>query len=315
LLDKILIDGAAAAGVEVREGFAVTDLIFEDNTVTGVRGSVSERARLVIGADGLHSHIAKAVHPEQYNEKPPLNAAYYSYWRDLPMEGRFETYIRPNRAFAAWPTNDDLTLVVFGWPFAEYPVIKHDPEHHIEEIVKLAPAFAERIRGAQRVEHLRGSFVHNFFRKPYGPGWALVGDAGYNKDYITAMGIQDAFRDAELCATAVEDAFTGKRSFDDAMRDYQLTRDQHVLPMFDLTTEFATLEPPPPELQQLFAAMHGNQIAMDGFARMMAGVTSPAEFFTDENLATILGHAMSGGQGGPHGVHADGSAPSGTPVG
>ncbi len=72
------------------------------------------------------------------------------------------------------------------------------------------------------------------------------------------------------------------------MGRYQATRDQQVLPMYELTTELATLEPPPPELQHLLAAVHGNQEAMDGFARVMAGVTSPAEFFSEENVGRIL---------------------------
>jgi hypothetical protein len=119
--------------------------------------------------------------------------------------------------------------------------------------------------------------VPNFFRKPYGPGWALVGDAGYNKDFITAQGIHDAFRDAELCVTALDEAFGGVRSFDAAMAGYQSRRDALVLPMYEFTTELATLEPPPPELQYLLAVMAGNQEAMDGFARVNGGVTSPEQ--------------------------------------
>ena len=128
----------------------------------------------------------------------------------------------------------------------------------------------------------------NFFRTPYGPGWALVGDAGYNKDPITAQGITDAFRDAELCAIALDHTFTGARSFDGAMGEYQRTRDQHVLPMFEFTCQLATLEPPPPQMQQLFGAIHGNQKAMDGFVQVNAGTISPAEFFSPENIGAIM---------------------------
>jgi 2-polyprenyl-6-methoxyphenol hydroxylase-like FAD-dependent oxidoreductase len=70
--------------------------------------------------------------------------------------------------------------------------------------------------------------VANWFRTPYGPGWALVGDAGYNRDFITAQGMQDAFRDAERCASALDEAFTGVRSFDAAMAAYQAARDTQV---------------------------------------------------------------------------------------
>lgn len=133
--------------------------------------------------------------------------------------------------------------------------------------------------------------VPNFFRKPFGPGWALVGDAGYNKDFITAQGIADAFRDAELCATALDEAFSGACSFPAAMARYQASRDQHVLPLYELTTQLATLEPPTPELAQLLAAVHGNREAMDAFVRVNAGVTSPSEFFSTENVERIYATA------------------------
>jgi 2-polyprenyl-6-methoxyphenol hydroxylase-like FAD-dependent oxidoreductase len=126
---------------------------------------------------------------------------------------------------------------------------------------------------------------------PYGPGWALVGDAGYNKDFITAQGITDAFRDAELCANALHEHLSGTRPFDEAMGEYQTTRDQHVLPMYEFTAQFAALQPPSPEEQQLMGAMHGNQEAMDGFARMFGGITSPAEFYSEANVGRIFAAA------------------------
>jgi 2-polyprenyl-6-methoxyphenol hydroxylase-like FAD-dependent oxidoreductase len=297
VLDKLLVDAASEAGVEVREAFTVEDVVIEDGGVTGVRGHgrggrpVTERARVVIGADGRHSRVARAVRPEQYHDKPPILAGYYSYWSGLPMNGRFETYDRPDRGFAAWPTNDDLTLVVGGWPVAEFEANKHDVEGNWLRMLDLVPEFAERVRGATREERFVGTFVENYFRRPYGPGWALVGDAGYNKDFITAQGIHDAFRDAELCATALDQAFSGARSYVNAMRDYQSARDAQVLPMYELTLEFAALEPPPPDLQRLLGAVHGNQDAMDAFARMNAGVLSPAEFFAEDNVQRILAGA------------------------
>ena len=184
--------------------------------------------------------VAEAVRPPQYNERPPLLAGYYTYWSDLPMDGRFETYIRARRGFAAAPTHDGLTLTVGGWPYAEFEANKKDVEGHFLKMFDLAPEFAARLHGATRVAPFAGTPVPNFFRKPYGPGWALVGDAGYNKDPITAQGITDAFRDAELCAVALDQAFTGARPFDDAMGEYQRTRDEHVLPMYEFTCQLAT---------------------------------------------------------------------------
>jgi 2-polyprenyl-6-methoxyphenol hydroxylase-like FAD-dependent oxidoreductase len=297
VLDKLLVDAAAEAGVEVREGFTVSEVVVDDGRVSGVRGhgangrTVSERARVVVGADGRHSLVARATTPEQYHDKPRLLAGYYAYWSGLPMDGRFRTWVRECRGFAAWPTNDDLTVVIGGWPFAEFEANKRDIEGNFLKMLELAPEFAERVHAATREARFVGTAVPNWFRKPYGPGWALVGDAGYNKDFITGQGMHDAFRDAELCAEALDEAFTGARPFEAAMGDYQATRDRQVLPMYELTTEFATLEPPPPEQQRLFAAMHGNQEAMDGFARVLGGVTSPAEFFSEENVGRILAAA------------------------
>jgi flavin-dependent dehydrogenase len=297
VLDKLLVDGASEAGAEVREGFTVEDVVVADGRVTGVRGhgkggkTVTEQAKVVIGADGRHSFVARAVRPEQYNERPQLLCGYYSYWSGLPMDGRFEVFIRPDRGWGAAPTHDDLTLVVAGWPFAEQEANKKDIEGNYLKMFELVPDFADRIRGAKREARFVGTAVPNFFRRPFGPGWALVGDAGYNKDFITAQGITDAFRDAELCATALDEAFSGARSFDVAMGQYQSTRDEDVLPMFEFTCQLATLEPPPPEMQQLLGAVHGNQEAMDGFARVNAGVTSPAEFFSEENVGRIFAAA------------------------
>lgn len=204
------------------------------------------------------------------------------------MNGRFETCIRPDRAFAAWPTNDDLTLIIAGWPYAEFEANRRDIEDNVRETLALSPSFAERVRAARREERFAGAAVPNYFRKPYGDGWALVGDAGYNKDFITAQGIQDAFRDAEQCATALDESFSGACSFDVAMGRYQAARDAQVLPIYEFTCQLATLESPPPEMQQLLAAISSNQSAMDGFARTVAGVTSPAEFFSEENIARIF---------------------------
>jgi 2-polyprenyl-6-methoxyphenol hydroxylase-like FAD-dependent oxidoreductase len=242
----------------------------------------------VVGADGLHSLVAKTVRPVQYHEKPRLMAGYYSYWSGLPMKGRLEVYIRPHRIWAVCATHDDLTLVVAAWPFHEFATNKTDIQGNYLKMFELAPEFAARIRGAKREARFVGRAVINFFRKPFGEGWALVGDAGYNKDFVTAQGITDAFRDAELCANALHQSLSGARTFDAAMAEYHSGRDHHVLPMYEFTTQLATLEPPPADLQQLLHAIHGDQAAMDGFVRVNAGVISPAEFFADENVSKIL---------------------------
>jgi flavin-dependent dehydrogenase len=299
VLDKILVDAAAEAGAEVRERFTVEDVVVEDGRVVGIRGhgeggqSVLERGRVVIGADGRNSHVAKAVGPRNYNEKPMLMWAYYSYWSGLPVDG-FETFARPDRGWAAAATNDGLTMLVVGWPYAEATAYKADAEANYLKTLELAPDFAGRVRAAKREERFAGGAVPNFFREPFGPGWSLVGDAGYTRDPITAQGISDAFRDAELCATALNETFSGRRSFDDAMSAYQRTRDAQVLPIYEFTTQLATLEAPPPEMQHVLGAIHGNREAMDGFASLTAGTLSPADFFDPAHIGQIMSAAATG---------------------
>ena len=300
VLDKLLVDAAAEAGAEIREGFSVEEVLIEDGCVVGIKGhakgaaSLTERARVIVGADGRHSLVAEAVRAEQYNDRPALLAPYYTYWSGLPMEGRFETYIRPLRGFGAAPTHDGLTMTVGGWPHAEFEANKKDVEGNFLKLFDLVPAFAERVRGAKREAPFVGTPVANFFRRPYGPGWVLVGDAGYNKDPITAQGINDAFRDAERCATALDHALSGARLFDDAMGEYQRERDEHARPMYDFTCQLATMEPPPPQVQQLFGAVSGSQTAMDLFVQMNAGTISPAQFFSPENVGAIMAAAQPG---------------------
>jgi 2-polyprenyl-6-methoxyphenol hydroxylase-like FAD-dependent oxidoreductase len=296
ILDKLLVDAAAQSGVEIREGFVVKEVLIRDGRVVGIKGRSKhgdsiERAEVVVGADGRRSFVAEAVRPEQYDENPPLLAAYYTYWSGLPIDGRFEQYIRDKRGFAVAPTHDGLTMVIAGWPYAEFDDCKKDIEGNYLKTIELAPAFADRLRGAKREARFAGAAVPNYFRKPYGPGWALVGDAGYNRDFITAQGIIDAFHDAELCAAALDRAFSRTVPFDAAMSEYQRTRDARVKAMYEFTCHLATLEPPPPEMQKLLGAIRGNQRAMDDFARMNAGTISPAEFFAPDNVNAITAAA------------------------
>jgi flavin-dependent dehydrogenase len=269
VLDKLLVDAAVAAGAEVREGFSVSEIVVDDGVVIGVRGRTrggsltTEHARVVIGADGFRSRLVRTTKPAEYHSKPQLLYGCYSYWSGLEMNGRFETYDRSGRAFAAWPTNDGLTLVICGWPYAERPDHSDDIEQAYLSLFAREPSFDARIRAATREERIVGASMPNVFRRPYGPGWALVGDAGYTKDFITAQGIADAFTDAELCAAAVDQALTGSRGYAEAMADYQARRDQRALPMYELTCEFATLQPPSPQLERLLVAVHGNPDAME----------------------------------------------------
>ena len=301
VLDKILVDAAVEAGVELREAFTVGEILAEDGQVTGIRGhahggaDVTELAKVVIGADGRHSLVAKTVKPDQYNALPSRQAMYYAYWSNLPVDGFMITVRAENRrGWAAIPTHDDLTVVPFGWPVSEFKANRGDIESNFFAALELAPEFAERVREAKRESKFIGSAeLPGYFRKPFGPGWVLVGDAGYHKNPITAMGINDAFRDAELVADALDHGFANGRGVEDRLRGYQEARDAEALPVYGFTDDFARLEPPPPPMQQLLGAMRGNQDAIDGFVSVQAATLPAPEFFAPDNVGRIMAASQS----------------------
>jgi 2-polyprenyl-6-methoxyphenol hydroxylase-like FAD-dependent oxidoreductase len=299
VLDYLLVEAAVAAGAELRERFTADEVLIEDARVTGLRGHsagggvVTERARVVVGADGRHSLVAKAVQAPRYRERPTISTGYYAYWSGLPAEG-FQGYIRPPRVIGVAPTNDGLTMVTVNWPRTEFDANRRDLEGAFARAFGLVPELAERLRAATRETRIVGTGdLPNFFRKPYGPGWALVGDAGYHKDPITAQGISDAFRDAEELAAGLDDALSGRRGFDDAMAEHQQARDERALPMYEFTCDLARLEPPPPELQRLIGAVQTSQAAMDGFVSVFAGTVPVPEFFGPDNTERIMAGAAT----------------------
>lgn len=299
LLDELLVEAAAAAGAEVREGFTVEGPVVEDGTVVGVRGrdgegaEVTERARVVIGADGRRSHVAQWVGAEAYAEQPTLTATYYSYWRGVPVDG-FEAFVRERRSFAAFPTNDDLTLVVMGWPRSELAANRHDVEGTFLRALDQAPELAERVRGGERAARFSGTGdAPGFYRRPFGPGWALVGDAAHHKDPCTAQGISDAFRDAESLAGALDDVWSGRASFDDRLAAHQRVRDGDTMPMYEFTCQLASLEPPPPEMAQFLEAASRSAEASTDFVGVLAGTVPLPAFLAPDNVARVMAAAAS----------------------
>lgn len=293
VLDKILVDAAARAGAEVRERFSVDEYLIADGAVVGIRGHdrrgavVTEHARVVIGADGRNSELARIVGVERYAERPKAQWSYYTYYRDLPVDG-FEIFMRPYRGWAAAPTNDGLTLLAVAWPSGEVEAFKADPEGNLLATLDLVPEFAERVRAATRMERLTGASLAGYLRKPYGPGWVLVGDAASSKDPITAQGIIDAFSDAESVSSALHAVWSEGHPFAAMLAAHHARRDERIMPIYDFTAQLATLEPPPVELQQLLGHIHGHQDAMDAFVSVNAGTLSPTDFFNPAFLGTLL---------------------------
>ena len=134
----------------------------------------------------------------------------------------------------------------------------------------------------------------NFFRKPCGPGWALVGDAGYHKDPYGAQGIMDTFRDVELVVEAIDAGFSERRPLEEALANYEWQRNEMALPLYEYNAQGASMRPRPPEMQQLFAALQGNQEQTNRFFGLAEGTTSSSEFFSPDNIQRIMATAGVG---------------------
>lgn len=295
VIDKILLDAARAKGAEIREDFVVQDLSLTDRRVTGVQGrmsngrSVTESAAFVIGADGKHSIVAKSAGAPVYFAKPVLAAAYYAYWDGLhPKRG--ELYERPRRTIGVWPTDDGLTVTYIGLPIADLADFRSDVAGSMFKAFDLAGDLGERIRAAKQVGRFLGSgYLPNWFRKPYGPGWALVGDAGFVMDPITGQGMSQAFRDAELLADAVEAGLGGRQKLEHALRAYEKERNRQGLPMYKLTTQQAEMAPRKRELDILYRSLQGNQLEIDTFLGLLAGSVPMSEYMAPAHLLRLLG--------------------------
>ncbi len=296
VLDTLLVDAAVEAGAEVRERFTVKELVLEDGRVVGVRGrdaggrEVTERASLVVGADGVHSLVARLAGARAYHVAPAATVNAYSYWSGLDVRA-VELYVRPNRFIVAVPTNDDLVIINQGVTLTDQAAYRSDIAGAFTATLGSAPGLSERVAAAERVERYRFTTdTQGFFRVSAGRGWALVGDAGYHKDPITAQGMLDAFRDAELLADAVDRGLeTGPSGLDRALAGYQAARDRAALPMYEFTCQLARVDQPPPdEMLHLLHALGGNPADTSRFLGIIAGSVPLGEFMNPVNVERIL---------------------------
>jgi flavin-dependent dehydrogenase len=262
ILDKILIDAAVEAGVEFREGVSVRDLVWEGDTVAGIcghskDGDIEERGRIVIGADGLHSVVARHVKPKEYDAKPTYTFAYYTYWPGLSDPEMHIYFFEDSRGILTFPTHDGLTCIGVGGALEGFQEFRSDIEANYLAVLDRVPGLGEQVRATKPAERFIGTADQpNYFRVPYGAGWALVGDAGYHRDFLTGLGITDAFRDAEYVAQAIDEGFSGQRPLDEAMADYQQKRDTMARPLYNLTVKMASgIEPAPTDWMAFGAAM------------------------------------------------------------
>jgi 2-polyprenyl-6-methoxyphenol hydroxylase-like FAD-dependent oxidoreductase len=297
VLDTILVEAAAAAGVDVREQTPVIGLTTDDGRVTGVRfrtangNEATERTSLVVGADGMRSTVAKLVDAPLYAQRPNLTCAYYTYWAGVTTD--FEIYERPGGWVAALRTHDDLTLVVAYLPQEQFARVRHDPmSAYLANIEATAPALWQRLAQSSIVDRLYGTGdQRNFFRSAHGPGWVLVGDAGHHKDSINAQGISDAFLQSDLLAAELGSqdpaATVGDPvRLDAALSRFAAARDEHLFVSYHTTLLTARLDTSPDRLTLLRLIQDSPQLTERYFG-VVAGILSPEELYTTDLLAQL----------------------------
>jgi 2-polyprenyl-6-methoxyphenol hydroxylase-like FAD-dependent oxidoreductase len=260
VLDPLLVAAAEEAGAEVRYGARVTGLLRDGRRVAGVTGrdgkgrDFSVRARLVVGADGVASRVAREVAAPVTWQGTASSACAFALFAGLPQEG-YEWFYRPGASGGFIPTNDDLTLAWVGVPTDRFLAgLRHDMAAAFDRLLaEAAPEAVERVAAARRVGTLRGfPGLPGNLRQPWGPGWALVGDAGSFRDPLSAHGITDALRDAELLARAVVSGLAGDEEQEAAaLAGYEARRDEVALPLALTTDAVASYRWTLAELEEL----------------------------------------------------------------
>ncbi|MGH8793286.1 MAG: NAD(P)/FAD-dependent oxidoreductase [Stackebrandtia sp.] len=294
ILDFILAHAATEAGAQLREQCRVTGLLRDDDgRVVGVEGShngksFSERARLVIGADGMRSAVGRLAEAPFTVRDPRLTCAYYSYWADVPAA--LELYEEQGAWTAAVATHDNATLVLTYFPQSRFKEVRADADRaHIDQVRASAPDLYDRLAGKEQIERLRGTGdQQNFMRQAAGPGWALIGDAGHHKDSITARGISDAFLQAETLVRRVDGRLDGDPAgLDEALRQFAKDRDAALVQGYESTLTVARLETPHEKRLTLLRAVQTDPELTSIYFDMVAGIASPSALYTPKLLELL----------------------------
>ncbi|WP_103530958.1 NAD(P)/FAD-dependent oxidoreductase [Streptomyces sp. SM11] len=300
VLDEILVNAARRAGAEVVENFTVTDVVVSDGRVTGIRGREGDgperefRATIVVGADGFHSTVAKKVGAELYNVRPAAGFIYYSYYAGLESWGLHHKNGMNEKWFGTWPTNDGLTMVATICTKRYLKEFRQDVETNFQAVIDdVSPEMGEQFRDmGRRAEDFRPMrYPDNYYRRAYGPGWALVGDAGYHKDPYTGWGITDSFVHGELLAERIHQGLAGERPMEEALTEYNKLRDEESTGVYDFTTTLGELTELPPFFKATMSAMSKSQEWTNKMLGLIGGVVPDYEIYAPDALERLYDDA------------------------
>ncbi|MCF2531796.1 NAD(P)/FAD-dependent oxidoreductase [Yinghuangia soli] len=313
VLDALLVDAARRAGAEVIEGFTVAGLVFSEGRVVGIRGQERDRpmrefrAPIVVGADGCRSMVAAQAGAEAYKVVPATGVNYYAYYSGLDGDlhhrvGLHETWC------GAWPTHDGLTVAAVICGRSRFKEFRRDVPGNYQAVWdEIHPELGAQMRDQGRRESDFVAMPHadNYYRQPWGPGWALVGDAAYHKDPYPGFGITDAFIHGEILAERLDQALSGERPFDDALAEYHKLRDEMSSENYEFTTTLSAFGELSPRLRGIFGAIRKSPEWTTRLFGLFAGGVGHDEIFSPEAVRRLYEET-----GTPHDrrVHPAGSA-------
>ena len=294
VLDQLLVEAARKAGAEMLDVVTFRALLWDGGRVVGARlqddnGATTEcKAGIVVGADGIWSAVARAANAATEIEHPSLTCGYYAYWSGVPTEG-VEFYIREGRDILVFPTHDGLTCIWAGRSRKDWDIYRGNVEQTYRDVIAAAPSLAQRLEHAERVTPFKGtSKLPNFYRRSFGLGWALVGDAAYHRDPLTGMGIGDAFLGAQFLADALTRGLGGDTIvLDTALSGYQQAFRERTMPVFDYTVKVAGLKEQTSAMA-IYAKIAQSARDTAQFIDVLAGNIPVKNVFNPENIARLL---------------------------
>ena len=221
----------------------MTGLIWNNDSVAGVKWEKLDKkgeftAKVIVGADGVNSFMAKEVNAEAEYQQPVTRAMYYAYYKGLQSnEGpAAEFHYRGNTLVYCFPCDSNLTLIAASIPIDQFATFKRNVEEEFNGIVNSMEALSDRFKKAEREGPIRGSgSIPGYLRIPYGNGWALVGDAGMVMDPWSGQGIDQATTHSVLLADSLDKYFSGKNDWKTAMTAYHTARNEFSLKTFNRT--------------------------------------------------------------------------------
>ena len=307
LLDDVLFNHAASSpGVTAIQGARVTELLYDEHRVTGVRFETRDHAgvtkvstasaRLVAGCDGRRSFVAKAVGAHQFVTESPINFAFYTY-----VEG-VDPGPEPEPMFEVWESEPiggtpmfaecdaGIWMVIVYLPQHQFDAFRAQKDDNFRTVMESDPRIGPRLRDGRQLMPVRGAGdLVNFIREPVGEGWVLVGDAGQHKDPIFGQGIGDAVRSAEFLADALLDAESTGSDWRLALERFRTKRDLDLVPAFRWMIQRKPADLTEGDFDLIMDGLGSDPQQAERFVNVFSHAVSSSEFFGRLHASSLLG--------------------------